>query len=132
MQQINGNGFCIALLELSSLEILLYFTALSHAKSIVFSRVPMFPSGHNVRERPLGALPDIINIRKKHTAAFNISSSVDFNLGLLLCLILCYLPPASILYQDFCVLLLYIDAVQNDLAVKLSLVLEISSLVEGQ
>jgi hypothetical protein len=91
----------------------------------------MFPSGYSVRERPLGALPDIINIRKKRTVAFNISSSVDFNLGLLLCLILYHLPPVFILYQDFCVLLLYIDAVQNDLAIKLSLVLEISSLVKG-
>jgi hypothetical protein len=58
----------------------------------------MFPSGYNVRERPLGALPDIINIKKKCTVAFNISSSVDFNLGLLLYLIPCHLPPVSILY----------------------------------
>jgi hypothetical protein len=58
----------------------------------------MFPSGYSIRERPLGALPDIINIKKKRTAAFNISSSVDFNLGLLLCLIPCYLLLVSILY----------------------------------
>ena len=44
----------------------------------------MFPSGYGVRERPLGALPDIINIKKKYIAAFNISLSVNFNLGLLL------------------------------------------------
>jgi len=44
----------------------------------------MFPSGYSVRERPLGALPNIINIRKKRTAAFNISLSIGFNLGLLL------------------------------------------------
>jgi uncharacterized protein with PQ loop repeat len=92
----------------------------------------MFPSGYSIKERPLGALPDIINIKKKRTAAFNISLFIDFNLGLLLCLIPCYLPPVSILYQDFCVLLLYIDAIQNDLAIELSLILEISSLVEGQ
>jgi hypothetical protein len=114
------------------LEILLYSTALSYAKSIVFFRVPIFPSSYNIRERPLGALPDIINIKKKRTAAFNISSSINFNLGLLLCLIPCYLPPAFILYQDFRVLLLHIDAMQNDLAVELSSVLKISSLVEGQ
>jgi hypothetical protein len=98
MRQINNNGFCIASLKLSPLEILLYFTALSYAKSIVFFKVPMFPSSHSVRERPLGALPDIINIKKKRTAAFNISSSIDFNLGLLLCFIPYHLPPASILY----------------------------------
>jgi hypothetical protein len=92
----------------------------------------MFPSGHSVRERPLGALPDIINIRKKRTAAFDINSSIDFNLGLLLCLIPYYLLPASILYRDFRVLLLCIDAVQNDSAVELFLALEISSLVEGR
>jgi hypothetical protein len=132
MRQINSNGFCIVLLELSPLETLLYFTALSYAKSIVFSKVPIFPSGYNVRERPLGALPDIINIKKKHTAAFNINLSIDFNLGLLLCFIPCYLPPAFILYQNFRVLLLRIDAVQNNLAVKLFLVLEISSLVKGR
>ena len=44
----------------------------------------MFPSGYSVRERPLGALPDILNIRKKYIVAFNISLSAGFNLGLLL------------------------------------------------
>ena len=83
MQHIDSNGFCIAWLESSPLEILLYSTALSYAKSIVFSRVFMFPSGHSVRERPLGALPDITNIKKKYTAAFDISLSISFNLGLL-------------------------------------------------
>ena len=84
MQYINGDGFCIALLELLPLEILLYSTALSYVKSIVFFRVFIFLSGHSVKERPLGALPDIINIRKKCIVAFDISSSIDFNLGLLL------------------------------------------------
>jgi hypothetical protein len=111
MQHINSNGFCIVLLELLLLEILLYSTALSYAKSIVFFRVHMFPSSYNIRERPLGALPNITNIKKKRTAAFNISSSIGFNLGLLLCLIPYYLPPASLLYQNFRVLLLYIGAV---------------------
>ena len=83
MQHINGDSFCIAWLESLPLEILLYSTVLFYAKSIVFSRVFMFPSGYSVKERPLGALPDITNIRKKCTAAFNISSSVSFNLGLL-------------------------------------------------
>ena len=69
---------------MSPLETLLYSTALFYAKSIVFFRVPMFPSSYSVRERPLGALPNIINIRKKCTVAFNISLSVSFNLGLLL------------------------------------------------
>jgi hypothetical protein len=98
MWQINSDSFCIALLELSLLETLLYSTALSHVKSIIFFRVPIFPSSYSVRERPLRALPDIINIKKKYTAAFYISSSIDFNLGLLLCLIPYYLPPVSILY----------------------------------
>jgi hypothetical protein len=114
------------------LETPLYSTALSYAKSIIFSRVPIFPSSYSVKERPLGALPDIINIKKKRTAAFNISSSIDFNLGLLLCLILYHFPPVSILYQDFHVLLLCIDAVQNNSAIKLFSALEISSLVKRQ
>ena len=84
MRHINGDSFYIALLELLPLETLLYSTTLSHVKSIIFFRVLMFPSGHSVRERLLGALPDIINIRKKRIVAFNISSSVGFNLGLLL------------------------------------------------
>jgi len=44
----------------------------------------MFPSGYSIRERPLEALPNIINIRKKYIAAFNISLSISFNLSLLL------------------------------------------------
>ena len=72
------------MLEPLPLKTLLYSTALSYAKSIVFSRVFMFPSSYGVRERPLGVLPDIINIKKKRTAAFNINSSISFNLGLLL------------------------------------------------
>jgi len=98
MRYINSDGFYIASLEPSPLETLLNSTALSYAKSIVFSRVPMFPFGYSVRERPLGALPNIINIRKKRIAAFNISLSVGFNLGLLLRLIFCYLLTVSILY----------------------------------
>ena len=58
----------------------------------------MFPYSHNIRERPLGALPDIINIRKKYIAAFNISLSVSFNSGLLPQLIPYYLLSVSILY----------------------------------
>ena len=84
MRHINGDGFYIASLEPSPLETLLNSTTLSYTKSIIFSRVPIFPSGYSIRERPLGALPNITNIRKKRTAAFNISSSVGFNLGLLL------------------------------------------------
>jgi hypothetical protein len=83
---------------LSPLKPLLYFTALFYIKSIVFFKVPIFPSGYSIRERLLRALPDIINIKKKHIAAFNISLSIDFNLGLLPCLIPYYLPPAFILY----------------------------------
>jgi len=83
MRYINGDGFYIALLELSPLETLLYSTTLSYIKSIIFSRVFIFPSSYSVRKRPLRALPDIINIKKKRTAAFNISLSVSFNLGLL-------------------------------------------------
>ena len=83
MQHINGNGFYIALLKLSPLETLLYSTALSYVKSIIFSKVLIFPSSYNIRERPLGALPNIINIKKKYIAAFDINSSVGFNLGLL-------------------------------------------------
>jgi hypothetical protein len=98
MQQINSDSFYIVLLELLPLETPLYSTALSYVKSIVFFKVPIFPSSYSVRERPLGALPDIINIKKKHIIAFNISLSIDFNLGLLLCLIPYYLPPVSILY----------------------------------
>ena len=84
MRYIDGDSFYIALLEPSLLKTLLYSTILSHAKSIVFFKVPIFPSGYGVRERPLGALPNIINIKKKCIAAFNISLSVNFNFGLLL------------------------------------------------
>ena len=83
MRHINGDGFYIALLKLSPLKTLLYSTTLSHIKSIVFSKVIIFPSSYSIREKPLKALPNIINIRKKHIVAFNISSSVGFNLGLL-------------------------------------------------
>ena len=72
------------MLELLLLKTLLYFTALFYIKSIVFSEVFIFLSSYNIKERPLRALPNIINIRKKHTAAFNISLSLSFNLGLLL------------------------------------------------
>ena len=83
MQHINSNNFYVALLEPSPLKTLLYFTTLFYAKSIVFSKVPIFPSGYNIKERPLGVLPDIINIKKKCIVAFNISLSVGFNSGLL-------------------------------------------------
>jgi hypothetical protein len=98
MRHINGDGFYIASLEPSPLETLLYSTALSYTKSIVFSRVPMFPFGYSIRERPLGALPNIINIRKKRIAAFDIGLSVSFNLGLLPRLIPYHLLTVSILY----------------------------------
>jgi len=98
MRHINSNGFYIASLEPLPLETLLYSTALSYTKSIVFSRVFIFPSGYSVRERPLGALPNIINIKKKRIAAFNISLSVSFNLGLLPRFISCYLPTTYIPY----------------------------------
>jgi len=98
MRHINGDGSYIASLELSPLETLLYSTTLSYTKSIVFSRVIILPSSYSVRERPLGALPNIINIRKKRTAAFAISLSVGFNLGLLLRIIPYYLLTISILY----------------------------------
>jgi hypothetical protein len=80
------------------LKTLLYFTTLFHAKSIVFFRVPIFPSSYNIKERPLGALPDITNIKKKYIAAFNINLSIGFNLGLLLYLIPYHFPPAFLLY----------------------------------
>ena len=72
------------MLELLPLENLLYSIALSYIKSIIFSKVIIFPSGYSIKERPLEALPDIINIRKKCIVAFNISLSIGFNLGLLL------------------------------------------------
>ena len=78
MRYINSDSSYIALLEPPPLETLLYSTALSYTKSIIFSRVIIFPSSHSIRERPLGALPNIINIRKKRTTAFNISLSVGF------------------------------------------------------
>ena len=84
MQYINGDGFYIALLKLLFLETLLYFTALSYIKSIVFFRVFIFPFSYNIKERSLGALPNIINIRKKCIVVFDISLSISFNLGLLL------------------------------------------------
>ena len=111
MRHINSNSFYIALLKLLPLETLLYFTALFYIKSIIFFRVLIFPFSYNIKERPLRALPNIINIRKKYIAAFNISSSVGFNLGLLPQLIPYYLSPISILYQNFRVLLLRIGAV---------------------
>ena len=69
---------------MSLLKTLLYSTALFYAKSIVFSKVPIFPSSYGVRKRPLGVLFNIINIKKKYIAAFDISLSINFNLGLLL------------------------------------------------
>ena len=83
MRYINSNSFCIALLELLPLETLLYFTTLFYAKSIIFFKVFIFPFSYNIREKPSGALPNIINIKKKCIVAFNISLSVGFNSGLL-------------------------------------------------
>jgi hypothetical protein len=110
MRYINGDGSYIASLEPSPLETLLYSTALSYTKSIVFSRVVIFPSSYSIRERPLGALSNITNIRKKRTVAFDISSSIGFNLNLLLRLIPCHFPTTSMLYRDFRCLLLRIRA----------------------
>jgi len=62
MQYINSDSSYIASLEPSPLETLLYSTALSHTKSIIFFRAATFPSSYGVRENPLGALPNIINI----------------------------------------------------------------------
>ena len=98
MWHINSDGFYIALLKLLLLETLLYSTALFHIKSIIFFRVLIFPSSYSVKERPLGALPNIINIKKKCIIAFDISLSVGFNLGLLLQFIPFYLPSVFILY----------------------------------
>ena len=84
MRYINSDGFYIALLKLLPLETLLYSTALSHAKSIVFFKVIMFLFSYSIKEKLLGVLPNIINIKKKYIVAFNISLSIDFNLGLLL------------------------------------------------
>ena len=84
MQYINSDSSYIASLGLLPLEIILYFTALSYAKSIIFYKVVMLPSSHSVKETLLGALPNITNIRKKRTAVFNTSLSVGFSLGLLL------------------------------------------------
>jgi hypothetical protein len=72
------------LLGLLPLKIILYSTALSYNKPIVFFKVTMLPSSYSIRGRPLGALPDIINIKKKHIAVFNTSLSIGFSLGLLL------------------------------------------------
>ena len=83
MQYINGDSSYIASLGLSPLETILYSTALSHAKSIIFCRVVMLPFSYSVKEIPSGALPNIINIRKKHIAVFDTSLSVGFSLGLL-------------------------------------------------
>ena len=62
MRYINGDSFYIALLKLSPLKTLLYFTTLSYTKSIIFFKVFIFPFSYNIRERPLKALFNIINI----------------------------------------------------------------------
>ena len=98
MRYINSDGSYIALLGLSPLETILYSTTLSYTKSIIFSRVIILPSSYSIREIPLGALPNIINIRKKRTAVFNTSLSVGFSLGLLLQLNPFHLLTISILY----------------------------------
>ena len=66
------------------METILYSITLSHIKSIVFYRVVMLPSSHSIKEIPLGALPNITNIRKKRMVVFDTSLSVGFSLGLLL------------------------------------------------
>ncbi len=98
MQYINGDGFYIALLGLLPLKTILYSTALSHAKSIIFYKVVMLPSSHSIKKTLLKALPNITNIKKKHMAVFDTSSSVGFSLGLLPQLNPYYLLTISILY----------------------------------
>ena len=98
MQYINNNSSYIASPGLSPLETILYSTALSHARSIVFFRVIILPSSYSIRERPLGALPNITNIRNKRRAVFDTSLSIGFNLGLLLQPNPCHLLTISILY----------------------------------
>jgi len=98
MRYINGDGLYIASLGLSPLETILYFTALSYAKSIIFSRVIILPSSYSVRGIPLGALPNITNIRKKRTAVFDTSLSIGFSFSLLLRPNPYYLLTISILY----------------------------------
>jgi len=110
MRHINSNSFCIASLEPPPLETLLYFTALFYTKSIIFFKITISPFSHSVKERLLRALFNIINIKKKHITPFNISLSISFNLGLLPRRIPYYLLTASILYQDFRCLILYIGA----------------------
>jgi hypothetical protein len=83
MWYINSDSSYIASLGLLPLETILYSTTLSYTKSIIFSRVIILPSSYSVREIPLGALPNIINIRKKRMAVFNTSLSIGFSLGLL-------------------------------------------------
>ena len=70
----------------------------------------MPPFSYSIKKRPLRVLFNIINIKKKRTAAFNINLSIGFNLNLLPQHIPYYLLTASILYQDFRCLILYIGA----------------------
>jgi len=84
MRYINSDDLYIAPLGLSPLETILYSTTLSYTKSIVFSRVIILPSSYSIRGIPLEALPNIINIRKKHMVVFNTSLSVGFSFSLLL------------------------------------------------
>jgi len=83
MQYINSNSFYIALLKPPPLKTPLYSTTLFYTKSIVFFKVVMLPFSYNIKKRPLKALLNIINIKKKRLVVFNINSSIDFNLGLL-------------------------------------------------
>ena len=64
MWYINSNGSYIALLGLSPLKNILYSTALFYIKSIIFFRVVILPSGYSIKGILLGALPNIINIKK--------------------------------------------------------------------
>ena len=86
------------MLEPPPLETLLYFTTLSYTKSIVFSKVVMPLFSYSIKKRPLKVLFNIINIKKKYTAAFNISLSINFNLSLLPQLIPYHFLTAFILY----------------------------------
>jgi len=98
MRYINSNSFCIASLEPPPLKSPLYSTALSHAKSIIFFRVIIPPFSYSIKKKTFRSFFNIINKIKKPIAAFNISSSIGFNLGLLPRRIPYYFLIAFILY----------------------------------
>jgi len=70
MRYINSNSFYIALLKPPPLKTPLYFTALSYTKSIILSKVIILFFSYNIKKRPLKALFNIINIKKKTHSSF--------------------------------------------------------------